>query len=178
MKTNAKNTEPKYQLGFVLPNSLEEKGDRYQQTFHHRKTGKKYITRNLSEMWAWQEGIRQQPSFPRGWEEVYNSHENARAHIRIYNYAKREHQQLQQAIGVIEDRVNKFWEGAVGYERVGEVAWNGITRNGFRMFLKTMRNRAAMEGDKEAYNKARNMDAEWYGEYPVVTRLALPAFVN
>jgi hypothetical protein len=63
----------------------------------------------------------------------------------------------------IENRINKFWEGAAGYEKCGRIDCTGICGNPIRVVLKNMRNHAAMQGDKDLYNKLNELDKYyWY----------------
>lgn len=59
-------------------------------------------------------------------------------------------------------KINRFWTGAIGFNKIGHLSTMGIVCSGnhniIRLFLRTIANHAAMQGDIETYNKANRAD--------------------
>lgn len=66
------------------------------------------------------------------------------------------------------EKLNKFWEGAQGFEKVGKVNCSGIfipnMFSSIRMFLRSVHNHACMQGDVNTAKRAKDADRVYYRE--------------
>lgn len=69
-----------------------------------------------------------------------------------------------------EERLNSFWSGAIGYEKIGRIDCTGVYDNPIRWFLKNIKNHAAMQGDKETYWKVMEADQDYWSDSSITDR--------
>lgn len=111
--------------------------------FTHKSTGKKVIAQNWSQFYTFQR------------DNNYSlDYRNGINHIRTWVKGTQE----------IEERVNQFWQGAVGYEKIGQLRTSGVCGNPIRVVLKNMINHAAMQGDREIYNTLCELDKYYWSD--------------
>lgn len=131
----------------------------YQHQFKHIKTGKIIIAQSQSEF--------------------YDLHSNRDYEIiytllgKIERHGKHDPESILQ-----RQRMNKFWEGAKGFEKVSSVSCSSIPcsqmYNYIRNFLVNIHNHACMQGDIETIKKVNEHDS-WFYNNGNATRLLLTA---
>lgn len=134
----------------------------YQYQFTHKATGRKVISQ------SWAEYCNLDSN-----EEYIDPVFHARLDPpRCNNY------QHNSYMADCASKLNAFWAGALGYEKVSKIECNGYPAsglfNGIRLFLKNTRNHACMIGDIETVKKTMESD-KYFHHNSGVTRLCLPA---
>lgn len=126
----------------------------FQYSFKHVKTGNHIISQS--------------------WTEFYKLQENKE--LSTYNHLGQLQFYCKYASNTRDwnERLNKFWRGARGYEKVGQLDCSGIfcstIHTGLRLFMRHLHNVACMEGDSEVCNMMSKNDCSFhhYGDahYP------------
>jgi len=116
-------------------------------TFQHKKTGRKFIAQSWNEFYEFQSN------------KDYFQFDYTRLGSTSFKRFPFE------TTGNLERKINKFWEGAKGYELCGFVDTMGTSGNPYRIFLRNIHNHACMQGDKETMLKAKEMDKWFWHDY-------------
>lgn len=131
----------------------------YHYQFKHIKTGKIIIAQSWSEFY-----------------DLQSNKDYAQTHSllgRIVCHGKHDPESILQ-----RQRMNKFWEGAKGFEKVSSIRCSSIPcsqmYNYIRNFLVNIHNHACMQGDIETVIKANEHD-KWFYNNGNATRLLLTA---
>ena len=131
----------------------------YQYQFKHISTGRLIIAQSWREFYDLQDN--------KEYKEVYTFLG------RLELYGKHDVKSIHQ-----RNRMNKFWEGARGFEKADKVKCSGIPCSGMynyiRNFLVNVHNHACMQGDTETIKKANKQDV-WFYHNSNVSRLLLKA---
>lgn len=119
----------------------------YSYQFTHRKTGKHVIAA------SWNEYHKLNAN-----SEYYNTYKRLGYNHTIGDLGYHNHKESSRAA----ERMNAFWKGAEGFEKIGRINCIGIPASGWfnpiRTFLKNVANHAAMQGDRTTYLKALESD--------------------
>lgn len=119
--------------------------------FTHSKTGRKVIAQNWTQFYELQRNKEYRGGYSRlGCIDRIPGPKDYKMHSDI------------------TDKINNFWKGAEGYQKIGELSYIGISVSGWfnyiRLFLKNVRNHAAMQGDRDTYMRARAADEVFWSE--------------
>lgn len=130
----------------------------YQYQFRHKETGKLVIAQSWKEFYDLQSN------------KDYSSYTMLG---RLERFGKHDVESVRQRI-----RMNNFWKGAKGFEKVYNVEDCGVPCSGMynyiRNFLVNIHNHACMQGDKETVKKANEQD-KWFHNNGNASRLLLTA---
>lgn len=124
----------------------------YQYQFIHKKSGKKVIAQSWNEFWKMQSSSDYDSSYKYPGREGYQSEVHW--------------QNCNGILAKIEEKVNKFWQGAKGFEKVGQINCNGWTFNPIKIVLKNIHNHACMMGDLETVQKVKKASFKVYPALP------------
>lgn len=122
-------------------------------TFTHKSNGKKIISQS--------------------WAEFYELQSNKEYDQSYHRLGTTEFKAYTNSIYQTEEKINKFFSGAKGYEQTGNLNCNGVTYNVLRVFLKVIHNHACMIGDKITVESTKEMD-KWFYHNSNHSRLLLP----
>lgn len=119
----------------------------YQYQFKHRETGVLVIAQSWSEFYDLQSND--------DYQQLYNLLGRKAFH------GKHDVESVRQ-----KNRMNKFWKGAEGFEKVSRIDCGSIPVSGMynyiRNFLTNVHNHACMQGDIETVKKAKEHDKWFY----------------
>ena len=127
-------------------------------SFKHRETGKIIIAQSWSEFYKLQQ------------DHNYTDQKK----LGVIEYCPNEPTPVSYDVSMA---LNRFWSGARGYEKIGELDCLGIpgsgVYNGIRNFLRNVHNQACMEGDVLLWKKVKEADS-WFWHNNRIHQLALP----
>lgn len=135
--------------------------DECNYAFKHRATGRVVITQTWPEFWEYQRKSN------RGWGSDWIALD---AHKRLGTTELTDPN--PRAAWDACKRFNKFWVGAKGHEKCGELLCFGFMHIAVRLFLWHVHNIACMEGDQQLLNKVK-ADDKWFHSNGAHTRLLL-----
>ena len=122
----------------------------YQYTFNNRETGVNRIAQ------SWEEYHKLQSS--RDWYAI----DYPILMSRVNNYATSEQNKFHHQW---EQELNHYFKPLMRFARVGEITIGTCQSsifNHLRLYLKTLRNHAALMGDKELYQTCYNLDKDYW----------------
>ncbi len=119
----------------------------YGYTFTHKSTKRKVIAQSWSEYFKLSDD---------------NEYDNTYKLLGISKYSAINIFYNTGSTREYEEKLNRFWSGAKGYEKIGKIDCVGITCNPIRMFLKNLHNHACMIGDKQLLTKINQSSLYFY----------------